>query len=177
MEKGPLLVDPENPLGHPANQTLGPVDRKRLSGAGLRTFLAIADAWGLDEEARYRVTGILRQKIYERCCTRAREHLPLMLGTDVLERISNVLRIHMGLTVLFADQREALRWLSGPHDASPFDGRAPIEAIKSGDFEDLVATRSFLGAACTGLYMSPLPDDVGMRPYDDSEIKFDTGGS
>ncbi len=170
------MTDPERPPEFPESQTLAPEDRKRLSGAGLRTFVAIADLWHLDEEARCRVLEISHPKTYRRCCVRARSQLPLMLDTGVLERISNVLQIYAGLTVLFADQREALGWLSRPHDASPFDGRAPKELITKGDFEDLMAVRRFLDAACTGLYMSPLADDGEMPPYDDGEIKFDAGG-
>ena len=176
MAKKPTIADPERPLGQPADQKLGPEERRRLSGAALRTFLSIADLWGLDEEARSRVIGILRPKIYERCCARARAQLPLMLNAEALKRISEVLQIHAGLTVLFADQREALGWLSRPHDTSPFEGRSPKELLTQGDFEDLMAVRRFLDAACTGIYMPPQADDREMPPYEDDEIQFDAGG-
>jgi Protein of unknown function (DUF2384). len=175
MAKRPTIADPERPLGHPADQKLGPEERRRLSGAALRTFLLIADLWGLDEEARCRVIGILRPKIYERCCARARAQLPLMLNAGALKRISEVLQIHADLTVLFADQREALGWLSRPHDSSPFEGRPPKELLTQGDIEALMTVRRFLDAACTGIYMPPQADGGEMPPYEDSEIRFEAG--
>jgi len=176
MAKKPTVADPERPLGQPADQKLGPEERRRLSGAALRTFLSIADLWGLDEEARCRVTGTLRPKIYERCCARARAQLPLMLNAGALKRISEVLQIHAGLTVLFADQREALGWLSRPHNTSPFEGRSPKELLTQGDLEGLMAVRRFLDAACTGIYMPPQAGDSEMPPFEDGEIRFEAGG-
>ena len=48
-EPGPDRLDPRR---------LSPANRRRLSAPGLRTFLAIADLWGLTEEERRLVLGL-----------------------------------------------------------------------------------------------------------------------
>src|SRR4051812_39972760 len=49
-----------------------PANRRRLSPPALRTFLAIADLWGLAEEQRRLVLGYPSRSTYHSWCRRAR---------------------------------------------------------------------------------------------------------
>src|SRR5258707_9433386 len=64
-DKGPQRLD---------NSRFLPANRKRLSPPALRTFLAIADLWGLTEEQRLLVLGYPSRSTYHNWCKQAREH-------------------------------------------------------------------------------------------------------
>src|SRR5215468_4103401 len=94
-----------------------PANRRRLSAPGLRTFLAIADLWGLNEEQRRLVLGYPSRSTYQNWCKQAREHGEITLDVDVLTRISAVLGIHQALGILFPAEPLGIAWLRMPHDA------------------------------------------------------------
>jgi hypothetical protein len=145
-------------------------NRRRLSGPALRTFLTIADRWGLAEEQRRLVLGYPSRSTYHNWAKLAREGQPLTLDVDVLLRISAVFGIHQALGVLFADQAEGVRWLKGPHMAPAFGGQPPLALVTSGTQDGLLAVRRFLDAARGGLYMPPNALDAAFLPYEDSDI-------
>lgn len=149
-----------------------PANRRRLSAPALRTFVAIADLWSLNEEQRRLILGYPSRSTYHSWCKQAREHGAITLDVDVLTRISAVLGIHQALGVLFADEREGVVWLRQPHDASVFGGHPPIDLVTSGTQDGLMTVRRFLDAARGGAYMPPNPADVGFAPYEDNEIVF-----
>src|ERR1700675_4500315 len=95
-EKGPHRLD---------NSRFAPANRRRLSAPALRTFLAIADLWGLAEEQRLLVLGYPSRSTYHNWCKQAREHGAFTLDVDVLTRISAILGIHRGLVILFPADR------------------------------------------------------------------------
>lgn len=146
-----------------------PANRKRLSAPGFRTFLAIADLWGLSAEQRLLILGYPSRSTYHAWSKQAREHGTFMLDVDVLTRISAVLGIHQALGILYADEAEALAWLRGPHDATIFGGRPPLDLLANGTQEGLLTVRRFLDAARGGTYMEPSAIDLG-APYEDNEI-------
>ncbi len=147
-----------------------PADRRRLGGPGLRSFLAIADLWRLDEARRLRILGLPPRSTYYGWVKAAQQHRDITLDFDTLVRISAVLGIHKALSILYADEAEAVRWLTTPHRAPVFGGRPPIALAASGLQDGLMTVRRFLDAARGGLYMPPGPLDQDFRPYDDSEI-------
>lgn len=149
-----------------------PANRGRLSGPGLRTFLAIADRWGLTDEQRRLILGYPARSTYRAWLKKAREHQDITLSVDVLMRISAILGIYAGLKVLFSCEEEALVWLRQPHHARSFGGAAPIDIIASGTQDALMTVRRFVDAACGGLYMAPSLYDRDWPPHDDSEIIF-----
>src|ERR1041384_5665602 len=85
-----------------------PANRRRLSPSALRTFLAIADLWGLSEEQRLLALGYPSRSTYHSWAKQAREHGAFTLDVDTLTRISAVLGIHQALRVLFADERSGV---------------------------------------------------------------------
>jgi hypothetical protein len=147
-------------------------NRRRLSGPGLRAFVAIADLWGLTEEQRRLILGYPARSTYQGWIKKARERRDITLSVDVLMRISAVLGIYKGLRILFADDDKGVEWLRRPHKARVFGGASPIELITSGTQDALLTVRRFLDAACGGLYMAPSSDECDSPPYDDSELIF-----
>lgn len=151
---------------------LAPANRRRLSGPAFRTFIAIADLWGLNEEQRRLVLGYPSRSTYHNWARVAREHGSLTLDVDVLTRISALFGIHQALGVLFASEPEGIDWLKMPHDAPLFGGQPPLALVASGAQDSLLAVRRFLDAARGGLYMPPNALDAAFTPYEDSEIVF-----
>jgi len=149
-----------------------PANRRRLSGPGLRTFLAIADLWGLTEEQRRLILGCPARSTYQAWIKKAREHQDITLSIDVLMRISATLGSYKGLRILFADDDKGVEWLRSPHRAPVFGGAPPIELATRGTQDALLTVRRFIDAACGGLYMVPSSNERDWPPYDDSEIIF-----
>jgi hypothetical protein len=147
-----------------------PANRRRLSGPGLRGFLAIADLWGLTEEQRRLVLGLPSRSTYHSWVKTVREHGEITLGVDVLLRISAVLGIHQALGILFENERDGVDWLRAPHGATVFGGAPPLAFVTSGTQDGLLTVRRFLDAARGGVYMEPNELDAGFTAYTDAEI-------
>jgi len=147
-----------------------PENRRRLSAPGLRTFLAIADLWGLDETQRRLVLGYPSRSTFHSWARTAREHGSLTLDVDVLTRISALLGIHQALGVLHDTEQEAVGWLRMPHDATVFGGRPPLEVLTNGTQDGLMTVRRFLDAARGGLYMLPNELDRDFQPATDADL-------
>ncbi|MCW1429511.1 MbcA/ParS/Xre antitoxin family protein [Novosphingobium sp. JCM 18896] len=152
--------------------SLLPIDRKRLSAPGIRTFLAIADQWLLTEDQRRKVLGSPAPSTYRRWRREASNGLSFSLSLDVLARLSNLLGIHAALSQLFTEQRLAVEWMHSPHAAPPFDGQSPLDLMTTGHLDGLMATRRFLAAAQQGLYVLPNAIDVDSTPYTEEEIQI-----
>jgi Protein of unknown function (DUF2384) len=161
VDAGPQRLDPSR---------FDPANRRRLSGPGLRTFLAIADLWRLTEEQRRLILGLPSRSTYQSWAKAVREHRDITLDVDVLMRISAILGIHQALGVLMASEAEQIAWLRGPHRAIPFGGQAPLGLITSGTQDGLLTVRRFLDAARGGLFMAPNEIDAGFSPYRDGDI-------
>jgi hypothetical protein len=147
-----------------------PANRRRLSGPGLRSFLAIADLWGLTEEQRLLVLGLPSRSTYHSWARTVREHGEITLGVDVLLRISAVLGIHQALGILFQTEREGVEWLRAPHGATVFGGAPPLAFVTSGTQDGLLTVRRFLDVARGGTYMEPNELDAGFARYTDADV-------
>ncbi|MGO8097171.1 MbcA/ParS/Xre antitoxin family protein [Rhizobium leguminosarum] len=154
-------------------ERFAPANRKRLSAPALRTFLAIADLWGLSEEQRLLMLGYPSRSTYHNWAKQAREHGAFTLDVDTLTRISAVLGIHQALGVLFSDERAGVAWLRTPHQAPVFGGHPPLDIVTNGTQDGLMTVRRFLDGARGGLYMQPNAlDDEAFTPYEDADIVF-----
>ncbi len=151
-------------------QRFAPTNRRRLSAPGLRTFLAIADLWGLSEEERRLILGLPSRSTYHHWAKTAREHGELTLSVDVLLRISAVLGIHQALEILHTDEADCIAWLRRPHHAPVFAGRPPLTLMTCGTQDGLLTVRRFLDAARGGLYMAPNAVDRDFTPYEDADL-------
>ncbi|NNG70060.1 DUF2384 domain-containing protein [Rhizobium laguerreae] len=153
-------------------ERFAPANRRRLSAPALRTFLAIADLWGLTEEQRLLVLGYPSRSTYHNWAKQAREHGAFTLDVDTLTRISAVLGIHQALGVLFSDERAGVAWLRTPHQALVFSGHPPLDVATNGTQDGLMTVRRFLDGARGGLYMQPNALDEAFTPYEDADIVF-----
>ncbi|WP_019197321.1 MbcA/ParS/Xre antitoxin family protein [Afipia birgiae] len=169
---GPHPSESEKSLPRLDNSRFAPANRRRLSAPALRTFLAIADLWGLTEEQRLLIFGYPSRSKYHKWCKQAGEHGAFTLGVDVLTRISAILGIHQGLGILFQTEQLGVEWLRTPHDAIIFGRRPPLDLVTSGSQDGLLTVRRFLDAARGGLYMQPTIIDEAFAPYGDAEIIF-----
>lgn len=154
-----------------ADDRFSVADRRRLSGPGLTSFVAIAELWGLGEDERMRVLGLPGRSTYFGWLAKVRSGAPLLLPLDTLLRISAVLGIHKALRILFARDADALAWLRGGNDGPLFGGQPPLALAANGTQDGLMLLRRHLDAWRGGLFAAPLPalDDVA-EPLDDSDI-------
>ena len=167
--KRQVTMAPGETLQSPMEQ-FAPANRRRLSGPGLRTFLGIADLWGLTDEERLLVLGMPSRTTYSRWAKSVREHRDITLDIDRLTRISIVLGIHQALGILYEKERDALEWLKTPHAAPLFGGHPPVALITSGTQDGLLSVRRFLDAASGSRYMQPNEIDQAFQPYQDVNL-------
>lgn len=163
IDPGPSLIGPER---------FSPEQRQRLSGPGMRSFLAIANLWGLTEEQRRMILGMPPRSTFHGWVRVARTHGALRFDLDTLLRISAVLGVHQALGVLFATEREAIAWLRTPHAAPVFGGKPPLALLTCGTQDGLLSVRRFLDAARGGLYMPSNGLDAETAALTDADIVF-----
>ena len=162
MSRGPDRLD---------QSRFSPQNRRRLSAPGMRTFLAIADLWGLDEGQRLLILGCPARSTFHKWAKTAREHGEMTLDVDTLTRISAVLGIHQALGILHPSEKEGVAWLKTPHRATVFGGRPPLDLVTSGTQDGLMTVRRFLDAARGGVYMEPIERlDRNFVPYRDEDL-------
>ncbi|WP_246248933.1 antitoxin Xre/MbcA/ParS toxin-binding domain-containing protein [Chelativorans alearense] len=147
-----------------------PANRRMLSGPGMRTFLTIADLWGLNETQRRLVLGYPSKSTYQNWRKLAREHKDITLGVDTLTRISAVLGIYQALLVLYTDEAEGWDWLKRPNADRTFGGQRPLDIVTGGTIDGLMTVRRFLDAARGGIYMAPNEADFDPSPYGEDDV-------
>jgi len=147
-----------------------PENRRRLSAPALRTFLEIADRWGLREEERRLILGLPSRSTYHNWARTARMNGDITLDVDTLIRLSAVLGIYQALRILHPSEEEGVAWLRRPHAAPVFGGRPPMALLTSGTQDGLLSVRRFLDGARGGVYMPPNAVDAAFTPYTDSDI-------
>ena len=147
-----------------------PANRRRLSGPGLRTFIAIADLWRLNQEERLIVLGGPSPAAYSKWCEHAAQHSDITLDADVLMRISAVIGIHMALNILYEDEQDGVAWLRDANRTLIFGGKSPMGMLLSDTQDGLNTVRWFLDAECSGAYMSPQQGDPEFPPFEPGDF-------
>lgn len=108
----------------------------------LRTFFAIAAAWGLSAaETRTLLGSPPESTFYKWKAGKVGQ-----VSRDVLERVSYVLGIWKALQILLPDAPAADTWIRRPNTAPPFGGRPALERMLSGNVADLYLVRQYLDA-------------------------------
>lgn len=108
----------------------------------LRTFFAIAAAWGLSAaETRTLLGSPPESTFYKWKAGKVGQ-----VSRDVLERVSYVLGIYKALQILLPDAPAADTWIRRPNTAPPFGGRPALERMLSGNVADLYLVRQYLDA-------------------------------
>lgn len=146
---------PDNSAREPQSALVDSAARRRVSGPGLRTFLAIADRYGISTKDRMSLLGEPSSSTYHEWVRKARTEEALSLPFDTLTRISAVLGIHKALGILFPVEAEAMVWLKGPHQGEAFGGQAPLTLMVDGGFDGLMIVRRYLDNWRGGLRGGP----------------------
>src|SRR5260370_14962609 len=92
------------------------IDRKGLAGPALRTFLRIAEAWGLSVEEQMTLLGTTTRSTFFNWKKEINPNLP----KDTLERISYIIGIFGALQILLPDERASDEWVKRPNSAPLF---------------------------------------------------------
>ncbi|TWB27692.1 MbcA/ParS/Xre antitoxin family protein [Nitrospirillum bahiense] len=148
-------------------------DARRVSGPGMRAFLAIADRWGLTTREQLNVLGKPGHSAYRRWATRALSGAELALPIDTLLRISAVLGIHQALRTIFARDDDGIRWLKSPNSGPLFGGQAPLALVTNATQDGILVVRRHLDAWRGGLFATPDPgsDDL-VSPITSDDLLF-----
>ena len=113
-----------------------------VSGAALRTFFNIAQAWGLDTEEQRTLLGKPARSTFFNW----KKNKPVALSHDTLERLSYILGIYKALQILLPQTEAADGWVKRANDATIFGGRSALERMLSGNVADLYVVRQYLDA-------------------------------
>lgn len=123
-----------------------PADLAVHAPAALRTVFHIAQAWELSA----RETRVLLGSPPESTFYKWKAGKVGIVSRDLLERVSYLLGIYKALQLLLPDPRAADTWLKRPNDAPPFNGRAALDVMLSGNVADLYLVRQYLDAQRSG---------------------------
>ena len=166
-----ILQLPEQAGSEPVPQEIDAEARRRVSGPGLRTFLAIADRYGIPTRDRIALLGEPSHSTYHEWVKKARAAAPLSLPLDTLTRISGVLGVHKALGVLFPIEAEAMTWLKGPHRGEAFGGQAPLEVMIGGGLDGILTVRRYLDGWRGGLRGGP-GEGADIKPVRPTDLVF-----
>lgn len=119
-----------------------PKVRERMSPAAVKMFLRLSELWNLAVDQRRALLGDISRPTYHNW----QGGKVGVLSRDQLERISLVLGIHKGLTLLFSDEASANRWFTSPNRDLPFAGQSPLQRALRGSIDDLFAVRRYIDA-------------------------------
>lgn len=121
-------------------------ERERLSGAALRGFFQLMQAWQIrDEDARELLGGLSSSSFYE-----WKKQPQRLLDVDRITRISYLLGIYKALHILYGD-RLADEWVRLPNTNAVFNGRSPLAAMLGGGLLAMQTVRRLLDARRGGL--------------------------
>lgn len=103
------------------------------AGAGLRTFVRIAEQWKIPARDAMALLGVESRSTYYDLLKRARASREVKgLSRDQLDRLSYVLGIYEAIRVLFPRSEETRDgWVSRANTAPMFGGRSPLEMMRS----------------------------------------------
>lgn len=157
-------------VGAVSPKSFDAASRRRLSAPGLRTFLSIAELWGLTESERRLALGSPPRSTYHNWVSRAQAGHTILLPLDTLLRVSAILGIHKDLRILFGDVDRGVQWLRAKNTAPLFGGQAPIELVLSGTQAGILEVRRFLDSWRGGVFSSPIEHAIEDRPWSDDDI-------
>lgn len=166
-----ILELPEQAGAEPVPQSIDAATRRRVSGPGLRTFLAIADRYGLSTRDRVILLGEPSNSTYHEWVRKARAEASLVLPLDTLTRISGMLGIHKALGIIFPVEAEAMTWLKGPHRGEVFGGQAPLQVMIEGGLDGILTVRRYLDGWRGGLRGGP-GEGADIEPVSETDLVF-----
>ncbi len=119
----------------------GAAAAQQMGAAGLRAFVRIAQAWGLNVEEQLLLLGQPPRSTFFAW----RKHPEkAALPRDTLERLSNLLGIYKSLQILLPDPAAADAWVRQANTAQQFGGRSALDRMLAGNVADLNLVRRYL---------------------------------
>ena len=112
------------------------LDPVRHGGAGLRSFLNIAELWKLSRDEQMRILDVQDPAEFEDWSANVRAHEPIEIPMEVIVRIGCVLSLLPG--------ERAAEWLRAPNTAAVFGGREALDVMTSGALQDLDSVARYL---------------------------------
>lgn len=121
--------------------------RSDLSALAFRTFLGVADRWGLPVKDRLALLGIAKST-YTVWLKRLETDDLRDVDGDKLDRMAYVMGIYELAGGIFPD---GVAWITRANQAPVFGGRRPLDRMLNGRMEDLLETLAYLKTASMGL--------------------------
>jgi hypothetical protein len=118
-----------------------PAVRKRMSAPALRTFFAIAKAWGLSVEEQRGLLGWPPASTFHKY----KAGDVGQLNYDMLTRISLIIGIYKALHILYEDGL-ADRWPKLPNSNAQYGGKPALALMIESGIDGLYRTRRLLDA-------------------------------
>lgn len=125
------------------------VDPVNHGGAGMRTFLNIAELWSLSDHEQMDLLDIEDLAVFEQWKVQVRSHEAVAIPIDVIVRIGCILSIYRSLATLFPEERTA-DWLRAPNAHPIFRGGSALAVMTSGELDDLDKVVGYLLAMIYG---------------------------
>lgn len=110
--------------------------------AMLRTYMRIADKWGLSMVERQRLLGVGQSTFYRW----KEQKVTAGLDLAILERVSYILRIYAALEILLPVPERADAWVRTPNAAPIFGGQPALDRMLGGKVGDLMVVADYLDA-------------------------------
>ena len=124
----------------PADERRDPKVRRPLSGPAMRTYLNLADAWGLSTEEQRALLGWPPESTFYKYKAGQVGTLPY----DMLIRISLVLGIYKGLRILYPERDLSDRWVKLPNSNPLFGGGPALAYMVSNGIDGLYQVRRLI---------------------------------
>lgn len=123
-----------------------PAGRAALTPAATKAILRLAGIWQVSAADMAALLGGISDRTWYRMKTVA----PEALGQDLLTRISALVGIYKGLTLLFSEPL-ASEWVNRPNSNRLFAGRTPLAAMIRGGIPKMLQVRAYIDALRGGL--------------------------
>lgn len=107
--------------------------------AMFRAVVNLFAKWGVNDEQAATLLD-LTLRTYRRWKAEA----PGAISRDGRARLSNLMGIHKGLRILFANPRRGYEWVKKPNAA--FGGRSALDVMLNGELTDLMRVRRYIDA-------------------------------
>ena len=121
-------------------KSLSKYSLKEVSNVALSAFWNIMDQWGVESEDQISLIGIKT----DLSCDELKEMNVSSLSSEMIARISLVLKIYKFLEILFPNREQSNDWIKKPNDA--FDGTTALMSILSDKENGLLAVAEYLNS-------------------------------
>lgn len=120
--------------------TQTPRELSAVKLSGLKAVIRILDHWGCNARDSAAILGISPSTYYRY----KRQPDTARLNKDQMDRLSYILNIHATLRTLFENPENVYGFMKMSNTGSYFNGRAPLDVIRSGSHAALYETFRYM---------------------------------